>query len=621
MKPDFALTFSTKSISLLHFSCNDWVKVGEVALDVVDIQAALAELRSSADALSPQGGQVKLVIPNEQIKYFTIPDEGQTGRALQHDILIALQGATPYAVQDLSFDWSHGAGHIQIAAVANVALSEAETFARTYYFDPVCFVAKAPQGAFVGEVFFGPAPGWRGVTPRNEEISSKHLSVASSTLGHASPHVLPAVQPKYQNYNVTASAIPQVVAADISGAPMLLKGHPPADLQIDRLQTHASPAKGLPVRGMLRSSRNIKLAASAPQIGPAFTLAAGNKNSVDGQIGVQRRPLGLMLTFVLLIFLLAVAVWAGVFMGGGLGRLFNHELSTPSIQLLPDNEQRPVQVSGELLQTRGMAGELFEEEEGLPSVFSASDVRLPTEAEALYTQNTSWRVSSAAPLLHWPSTLSDFDFSFFDDQVKQFEQMGLSSADRSYNDQTRLLGPRIIPESFGSEATIPDGITRLHDASIFAGRPPIVSPNRSMQQIALVRPRARPLEQIEDSSATQLARRPPATRPETRTVDKDDGLPPVFGAQSITPVARPANFSQIVERARSMPPAVQNTPNLIGVYGEAPNRRALVRLPNGRFQKVNIGDQLDGGQVDAIEASALRYFKDGRIMVLDLMSE
>ena len=204
MKPDFALTFSTKSISLLHFSCNDWVKVGEVALDVVDIQAALAELRSSADALSLQGGQVKLVIPNEQIKYFTIPDEGQTGRALQHDILIALQGATPYAVQDLSFDWSHGAGHIQIAAVANVALSEAETFARTYYFDPVCFVAKAPQGAFVGEVFFGPAPGWRGVTPRNEEISSKHLSVASSTLGHASPHVLPAVQPKYQNYNVTA---------------------------------------------------------------------------------------------------------------------------------------------------------------------------------------------------------------------------------------------------------------------------------------------------------------------------------------------------------------------------------------------------------------------------------
>jgi hypothetical protein len=66
---------------------------------------------------------------------------------------------------------------------------------------------------------------------------------------------------------------------------------------------------------------------------------------------------------------------------------------------------------------------------------------------------------------------------------------------------------------------------------------------------------------------------------------------------------------------------VQNTPNLIGVYGEAPNRRALVRLPNGRFQKVNIGEQLDGGQVDAIEASALRYFKDGRIMVLDLMSE
>lgn len=621
MKPDFALTFSTKSISLLHFSCSDWVEVGEVALDTVDVQAALAELRSRIDTLSQKGGQVKLVIPNEQIKYFTIPDEGKTGRALQHDILIALHGATPYAVQDLSFDWSHAAGHIQIAAVANVALSEAETFARTHYFDPVCFVAKAPQGAFVGEVFFGPTSGWRGVAMRNEESSSKQLSLASSTLEHASPRVLSAVQPKNQNHNVTTSVTPQVVAVNTSGAPMLLKGHPPADLQIDRLQTHASSAMRLPVRGVLRASRNIKLAASAPQIGPAFTLAAGNKKSVDGQIGIQRGHLGLMLTFVLLIFLLGVAVWALVFLSGGLRGLFNHELSTPSIQLLPDNEQRPEQASSELLQTRGVGNELVEEKEGLPSVFSASDVRRPTEAEAHYTLNTSWLFSSKAPPLHWPSTLSAFDFSFFDNQVRQLKQMGSSSSDRSYNDQTGILEPSIIPASFGSQATIPDGITRLQDASIFVGRPPIVSPNRSMPQIALVRPRARPFEQIEDRSAPQLARRPPTTRPETRAVDKDDGLQLVFGSQSIKPVARPANFSRIVERARSMPPAVQNIPSLIGVYGEAPNRRALVRLPNGRFQKVNIGDQLDGGQVDSIEASALRYFKDGRIMVLDLMSE
>jgi len=56
--------------------------------------------------------------------------------------------------------------------------------------------------------------------------------------------------------------------------------------------------------------------------------------------------------------------------------------------------------------------------------------------------------------------------------------------------------------------------------------------------------------------------------------------------------------------------------NLIGVYGSPSNRRALVRLSNGRYQKVEIGDRLDGGRVSAIGASELRYTKRGRAVVL-----
>lgn len=52
--------------------------------------------------------------------------------------------------------------------------------------------------------------------------------------------------------------------------------------------------------------------------------------------------------------------------------------------------------------------------------------------------------------------------------------------------------------------------------------------------------------------------------------------------------------------------------NLIGVYGTPSNRRALIRLPNGRYKKVKVGDPIDGGRIIAIGDSELRYQKGGR---------
>ena len=56
--------------------------------------------------------------------------------------------------------------------------------------------------------------------------------------------------------------------------------------------------------------------------------------------------------------------------------------------------------------------------------------------------------------------------------------------------------------------------------------------------------------------------------------------------------------------------------NLLGVFGTSSNRRALVRLSNGRLQQVKVGDRFDGGQVVAIGASELHYVKSGRGFVL-----
>jgi len=58
--------------------------------------------------------------------------------------------------------------------------------------------------------------------------------------------------------------------------------------------------------------------------------------------------------------------------------------------------------------------------------------------------------------------------------------------------------------------------------------------------------------------------------------------------------------------------------NLVGVYGTQSNRRALVRLPSGRFVKVKVGDRVDGGRVRAIGDSQLSYVKGGRQIVLEM---
>ncbi len=119
-------------------------------------------------------------------------------------------------------------------------------------------------------------------------------------------------------------------------------------------------------------------------------------------------------------------------------------------------------------------------------------------------------------------------------------------------------------------------------------------------------------------------------------------------ASSRSPNHRPPNFSSIVESARarasdgstvvaaakpsSIPTranvAQQATTanalnlrkiNLIGVFGTSNARRALVRLSNGRYVRVEVGDRLDGGKVTSISSKGLTYQKGRRTYSLDVL--
>lgn len=132
------------------------------------------------------------------------------------------------------------------------------------------------------------------------------------------------------------------------------------------------------------------------------------------------------------------------------------------------------------------------------------------------------------------------------------------------------------------------------------------------------RPAARPRDFSDAiSAALALAVAEPAAAaaptPPAPDLPEDDGEPEVRAALPDIPTTAAVSREATVSRAIRL-----NEMNLIGVFGTPGARRALVRMPNGRFQRVEVGDRLDGGRVAAIGETELSYVKNGRTIVLAL---
>lgn len=157
MKPNFALNLSHDGIGLAHRTASGWQLVGEVSLDAPDLTEQLAQLRRVALQHAPEGMLTKLIIPASQVLYIEIDAPGPRSAQRRKQIAAALDGVTPYAVDDLVFDWSGHGDVVQVAVVARETLAEAESFAEDWGFNPVALISLAPQGSFAGEPWFGPS--------------------------------------------------------------------------------------------------------------------------------------------------------------------------------------------------------------------------------------------------------------------------------------------------------------------------------------------------------------------------------------------------------------------------------------------------------------------------------
>ncbi|MEY8839831.1 hypothetical protein AB9K41_12480, partial [Cribrihabitans sp. XS_ASV171] len=154
---------------------------------------------------------------------------------------------------------------------------------------------------------------------------------------------------------------------------------------------------------------------------------------------------------------------------------------------------------------------------------------------------------------------------------------------------------------------------------------------RTREELAGVRPKLRPeslQEQVEQAQPEQapptenavVTSAPPKVRPEDLDTEVEEGADEEgsFAARTVKPAAP---SSKSVSRQATMNNAINlRKVNLIGVYGTPSNRRALIRLPSGRYKKVKVGDRVDGGRVVAIGDSELRYQKGGRNMTLTIPS-
>ena len=172
MKPAFALSLSADGIALLYRAEDGWRHVGSTPFDAEDLPAALAEMRADALRLAPEGVFSKLILPNDQLRYLKVETGEQSAEERIAAARAALEGATPYPVDELAFDISADGSLTHVAAVALETLDEAETFAVEHGFGPVSFVAAPEDSGFQGEPFFGTTRAIRGteVEPDAEAV-------------------------------------------------------------------------------------------------------------------------------------------------------------------------------------------------------------------------------------------------------------------------------------------------------------------------------------------------------------------------------------------------------------------------------------------------------------------
>jgi hypothetical protein len=150
----------------------------------------------------------------------------------------------------------------------------------------------------------------------------------------------------------------------------------------------------------------------------------------------------------------------------------------------------------------------------------------------------------------------------------------------------QLTARRAKPRPISVQTKMAAGNTTPSDLAVLTSYQPAGRPSDFAKTVAKAR--------------VKLASATPATAP---IINRGPVLPTRANVAKAATVKNAINLSRL---------------NLIGVSGTPSKRRALLRMPSGRFVRVAIGDRVDGGRVAAIGETSLSYVKKGRNRILKI---
>ena len=534
MKPNFALTLSFEGIGLLHRSPAGWARVGEVPLDVPDLPGALALLKKTAAQITPEALSVKIALPPEQIKYLRLERQDGGAQAQERAVQAALDGATPYALEELAYCWAEADQALVVAAVARETLREAEDFARDNGFQPLYFTARPEAGEYTGEPFFGPCSGLDAAPEPDTEVGA----IIGSAVIPAAPQpelelepeaaegpeaAVPTFSSRRDGAGLSSSTPaltgvtrtpPNVIAPSIplgagdAGSPALST----PDGTPDALTVPAAPPEAAPA-AQAQGEPAAKTTGTRPLQSTGFA-PVGTGKSVPKQTATGKpRFLGLILTAVLLVFLLGVAAWASIFVGEGLARLFG---SAPERSVLAPSDPDETEIEGDEAMVLEPPLNLRAPETGeAPSSAGVGPVVPRTgpqitlkDAVENYAVTGVWVLAPEAPIAPPRQDLDDLYVASIDPAIEAQDAIALPAL--APVEEDGLLGRQANPAARGQSFELddrglvkatPEGALSPEGHRVFAGKPPYFPrelPERAERVeavgggLAELRPRARP---------------------------------------------------------------------------------------------------------------------------------
>lgn len=748
MFPNAAISLSVDGITALLKADDGWRSIGQVPLDDPDLTGSLEALRLRAEAILGAPMRSKLIIPNDQIRFLEIDAVPEKISAGQTACAQALEGQTPYPINELRYDWTTTGTTTNIAAVAVETLTEAEAFATQYGLNPICFVGL-PETGNLGtadlsiEPYFGTVKAAANLLDAQQRIDRETGLATNIGPWEDAPQSepLPSLEPTQKPEKGTSDApvkffTRRTVPTDQLGAAPALGAATKATPE-DATPPLSQTETPLPQKASLAPSTQPLAETTDLPEAEALTFSSARKTADTPS---KSRFLGLILKGVLLAALFAAALIWGNSENSAISWMFGDkqsatQIAAPSDSVPAPDEQGPQRDENGLLpgpfsafptadEIDDAASEDFEGIATLPvepldpdrlSVRRVLPAPVETmtvnDAQALFERSGIWqRGVEPAALLPAPDLEATY-FASLDPLTNFSDAVALPSERLLRQDAPvpRIGSPAAAGQTFDFDenglvkptangAATPDGIT------VFAGQPPVVPPVRevivpeplpeiaetdnplatfrprlrpqslsdaneretlggySRAELAALRPKLRPsdlaptpvvaarpnntslvpLDQaqvdtaVASALATAAAQIPQGTaqavrvspKPNLRPRDLETTqtaalVPQTSQAATAAPVTQRPNgtVNSTVARNATLRNAIRfNRINLIGVSGKRNARNALVRLKNGRYRKVSVGDRLDGGRVTAIGRSDLRYSKSGRQVKLEIPS-